>query len=47
MGTKNDEDREFRCEFFLLYPELPELWKVKSEMYKNRNKKDDMHMIKW
>lgn len=39
MVTKNNEDRGLWCEFILFYRELPELWKVKSEVNKNRNKK--------
>lgn len=39
MATKN-ENKIFWLEFIALYHELPELWKVKSEVYKNRIKKN-------
>ncbi|KAJ8933493.1 hypothetical protein NQ314_013970 [Rhamnusium bicolor] len=30
-------NREFLSEFIDLYRQLPEVWKVKSDVYKNRN----------
>jgi len=40
MVTTNDDNKTFLLELITLYYEFSELWKVKSDVYKNRNKKD-------
>lgn len=41
MSIKND--RDFWHDFIQLYRSLPAVWKVKSELYKNRVLKQDAY----
>jgi len=44
-NTTEDEQREFWREFIGVYRGLPDVWKVKSDGYKDRIKKDTAYKI--
>jgi hypothetical protein len=41
--SRTTANKELWWEFIQLYWSLPDLWKVKSDMYKNRNLKDAVY----
>lgn len=43
--TTDDEQRELWREFIAVYRDLPDVWKVKSDGYKDRNRKDAAYKI--
>ncbi|GFN87926.1 transcription factor adf-1 [Plakobranchus ocellatus] len=43
--SDKEENRTFQLECIDLYKRLPALWKVKSEDYSNRNKKDAAYAV--
>jgi hypothetical protein len=40
-------DKDFVRDFIRVYCEMPALWKVKSEMYKNKQLKDELKWFFW
>ncbi|KAK7079798.1 hypothetical protein SK128_016389, partial [Halocaridina rubra] len=45
MSAQTQEDRQFITECIQVYRQLPALWKVKSEEYRDRNKKKESYDI--
>ncbi len=43
--SEKEEDRSFQLECIDVYKHLPALWKVKSDDYSNRNKKDAAYAV--
>jgi len=43
--TEKDQDRSFQLECIEVYKNLPSLWKVKSDDYSNRRKKDAAYAV--